>query len=69
MGDVGAVLEGVRGHRGAKGVGSAGANVNADGSGTLDATGLAEIASVMVSDPDPDARVDFAMQWTCQDIE
>ena len=43
--------------------------VNADGSGTLDATGLAEVASVMVSDPDPDARVDFAMQWTCQDIE
>jgi hypothetical protein len=41
--------------------------VNADGSGTLEATGLAEIASLQVSDPDPDARVDLAMQWSCQD--
>ncbi len=41
--------------------------VNADGSGTLDATGLAEIASIGVSNPDPTARVDLAMQWTCQD--
>jgi len=41
--------------------------INADGSGTLDATGLVEIASLQVSDPDPSARVDFAMQWTCQD--
>ena len=41
--------------------------VNADGSGTLDATGLVEIASLQVTNPDPAARVDFAMQWTCQD--
>ena len=41
--------------------------VNADGSGTLDATGLAEIASIGVSNPDPTARVDLGMQWTCQD--
>ena len=41
--------------------------VNADGSGTLDATGLAELASIGVSNPDPTARVDLGMQWTCQD--
>ena len=41
--------------------------INADGSGTLDATGLVEIASLQVTNPDPAARVDFAMQWTCQD--
>lgn len=43
--------------------------VAADGSGTVQATGLVEIASLMVSDPDPAARVDFAMQWTCRDIQ
>lgn len=42
--------------------------VNADGSGTLEAHDLVEIASVQKSNPDPDARVDFTMQWTCQDI-
>lgn len=42
--------------------------VNADGSGTLDTTGLAEIASLQVTNPDPTARVDFSMQWACQDI-
>ncbi len=40
--------------------------VAADGSGTITATGLVEIASPQVTSPDPDARVDFAMQWTCQ---
>lgn len=41
--------------------------VAADGSGTVEAKGLVEIASMMVSNPDPDARVDFSMQWTCRD--
>lgn len=41
----------------------------ADGSGTVEATGLVEIPSLTVSEPDPTARVDFAMQWTCRDIE
>lgn len=41
--------------------------VNADGSGAIVATNLVEIASVQVSAPDPNARVDFAMQWTCQE--
>ena len=37
-----------------------------DGSGTVTATGLVELASPQVASPDPNARVDFAMQWTCQ---
>jgi hypothetical protein len=41
--------------------------VNADGSGSVEATGLVEIASIQVSEPDPSARIDFSMQWTCQD--
>ena len=41
--------------------------INADGSGTLEAVDLIEIASLQVSEPDPAARVNFAMQWTCQD--
>ncbi len=41
--------------------------VNADGSGTLEAVDLVEIASFQVSNPDPSARVNFTMQWTCQD--
>lgn len=41
--------------------------VNADGSGTLETVDLVEIASLQVSNPDPSARVNFAMQWTCQD--
>ena len=40
--------------------------VAADGSGTITATGLVELASPQVASPDPNARVDFAMQWTCQ---
>lgn len=43
--------------------------VNADGSGTLEAHDLVEIASIQKSDPDPNARVDFTMQWTCQEID
>lgn len=38
-----------------------------DGSGTVEARGLVEIASVQVSNPDPEARIDFSMQWTCRD--
>ena len=41
--------------------------VAADGSGSIEATGLVEIASIQVSAPDPTARVDFNMQWTCRD--
>ena len=41
--------------------------INADGSGSLQATGLVEIASVQVSSPDPDASIDLSMQWTCQE--
>ena len=40
--------------------------VAADGSGSLQATGLVEQTSMQVSNPDPNARIDFAMQWTCQ---
>lgn len=40
--------------------------VAADGSGSLQATRLIEQASVQVSKPDPNARIDFAMQWTCR---
>lgn len=41
---------------------TASVTINADGSGTLAAKNLAE----MDATPDPNARVDFAMQWTCQ---
>ena len=41
--------------------------VAADGSGSLQATGLIELASIQVSNPDPDARIDLSMQWTCQE--
>lgn len=40
--------------------------IAADGSGSVQAMKLAELASVQVSNPDPSARIDFAMQWTCQ---
>ncbi|MFZ2486657.1 MAG: hypothetical protein WAZ19_00930 [Anaerolineae bacterium] len=40
--------------------------INADGSGTLEATGLVEIDAMQGVAPDPNARLDFAMQWTCQ---
>lgn len=41
--------------------------VAADGSGHIAATGLVEIASIQVTNPDPDARIDFAMTWLCKD--
>ena len=41
--------------------------VNADGSGSLEATGLVEMDAMQGVAPDPDARLDFAMQWTCQE--
>ncbi len=40
--------------------------VNADGSGTLEATGLVEIDAMQGATPDPSARLDLSMQWTCQ---
>ena len=40
--------------------------VAADGSGTVMATGLVELTSAQGTAPDPNARIDFAMQWTCQ---
>ena len=43
--------------------------VAADGSGSLQATGLVEQASMQVSNPDPNARIDFAMQWACHQQE
>lgn len=45
---------------------TAAVTVNADGSGTLEATNLVEIDAMQGATPDPSARVDFAMQWTCQ---
>ena len=41
--------------------------VAADGSGTVTATGLVELASPRVSSPDPNARLDMTMTWTCQE--
>lgn len=43
--------------------------VAADGSGTVEAKGLVELSSMMVSEPDPAARLDFSMQWLCQETE
>ncbi len=43
--------------------------VNADGSGTLEATGLVEMDAMQGVAPDPNARLDFAMQWTCQGVQ
>ena len=40
--------------------------VNADGSGALAATNLVEMDAMQGATPDPSARLDFAMQWTCQ---
>ncbi|MER2599541.1 MAG: hypothetical protein ABTQ73_08480 [Caldilineales bacterium] len=40
--------------------------INADGSGSLTATGLVEMDAMQGVTPDPTARLDFAMQWTCQ---
>lgn len=46
---------------------SAVVTVAADGSGTLDAISLVEIASVQVANPDPNARVNVSLQWDCRD--
>jgi hypothetical protein len=40
--------------------------ITADGSGSIQAVGLVEQASIQVGVPDPAARIDFSMQWTCQ---
>lgn len=45
---------------------TAAVTVNADGSGTLEATGLVEMDAMQGATPDPSARLDFSMQWTCQ---
>jgi hypothetical protein len=46
---------------------TASVTINADGSGTLEATQLVEMDAMQGATPDPNARIDFAMQWTCQD--
>ena len=57
----------VAGRTFSNGVGSTAAvTVAANGSGSIQATGLVEQASIQVANPDPNARIDFAMQWTCQ---
>lgn len=45
---------------------TASVTVNADGSGTLEAMNLVEMDAMQGATPDPSARLDFAMQWTCQ---
>lgn len=40
-----------------------------DGSGTVQAAGLVELSSMMVSDPDPNAKLDLTMTWQCQDVK
>ena len=45
---------------------SAVVTIAADGSGSIQAAKLVQQASVQVSNPDPAARIDFSMQWTCQ---
>ena len=40
--------------------------VNADGSGALATRNLVEMDAMQGATPDPGARLDFAMQWTCQ---
>lgn len=40
--------------------------INADGSGALAAKNLVEMDAMQGVTPDPSARLDFAMQWTCQ---
>jgi len=43
------------------------AEIGADGSGTLTATGLVEIATMQNSSPDPNAAIDLTITWTCQE--
>ena len=45
---------------------TASVTMNADGSGTLEAKNLVEMDAMQGVAPDPSARLDFAMQWTCQ---
>lgn len=45
---------------------TASVTINADGSGSLVAAGLVEMDAMQGATPDPNARVDFTMQWTCQ---
>ena len=45
---------------------TASVTINADGSGSLAAAGLVEMDAMQGATPDPSARIDFAMQWTCQ---
>lgn len=45
---------------------TASVTINADGSGSLEASGLVEMDAMQGATPDPSARVDFSMQWTCQ---
>lgn len=39
--------------------------ISADGSGTVEAAALSEHESVQMPTPDPNARVDFTLSWTC----
>ena len=41
--------------------------VNADGSGYAGGQNLVEMDAMQGATPDPNARLDFAMQWTCQE--
>lgn len=45
---------------------AASVTINADGSGALEAKNLAEMDAMQGATPDPNARLDFAMRWTCQ---
>ncbi len=45
---------------------AASVTINADGSGALEAKNLAEIDAMQGATPDPNARLDFAIRWTCQ---
>lgn len=45
---------------------TASVTINADDSGSLEAKNLVEMDAMQGATPDPNARVDFAMQWTCQ---
>ncbi len=40
--------------------------ISADGSGTLAARNLVELDAMQGVTPDPNARLNFTMQWTCQ---
>jgi len=48
---------------------SAVVTIAADRSGSIQAVKLVQQASVQVTNPDPSARIDFSMQWTCRDIQ